>query len=188
MRCFVAIELSDAVRRPLERLLAARATRHRDVRWCTGSQLHITLEFLGDVDEDRLAALHGALATAAARVAPFDIRLAGWGAFPAARRPRVLWCGVDDPAGGAARWMTTAEPLLTELGFPAEERPFTPHVTLARSRGQAGAALLEQVLRALPPLAAPAQRVSDVVLFESVLRPAGAEYRVVERVALGGAP
>ncbi len=186
MRSFVAVELSDDCRAPLVRILRA-LPRQRDVRWCTTDQLHVTLKFLGEVDDARLPPVIDVVERISAAGAPFTIRLGRLGAFPSPRSPRVLWCGLEDPAGGCARWVQAADPLFEALGFPREDRAYTAHITLGRSKGPAGSAALAQALAAAGPVPPLELLVDHVVLFESRLRPSGAEYVPTARARLGPA-
>jgi 2'-5' RNA ligase len=191
MRTFIAVELEPAVRAPVVKLLRGLPA-DRDVRWCTEHQLHVTLKFLGDVREaggrdahPTLVDVCAAAAAASRQVEPFTIRIRGLGCFPSPHSPRVLWCGVDDPAGGCKRWVELADPLFTELGFPPEQRGFTPHITLGRVKGAGGGGVFQRVLEeAVPPLT-PEMQATHVTVFESQLLPTGAVYKVVTTAALG---
>lgn len=184
MHCFVAIELTPAMRQPLIRLLQ-QLPRSREVRWCTEHQLHITLKFLGDVPDEQIPAICEALRETAAATAPYTIRLTQLGCFPSPHSPRVLWCGVDDAAAATAAWVQRADPLLAALGFEPEQRAFTPHITLGRSRSREGAGVLRRVLSECTPLPAVEMMVESLVLFESRLRPSGAEYHAVATFPFG---
>jgi 2'-5' RNA ligase len=186
MRCFVAVELEPALRRPLTRLLREQLPRTREVRWCTEQQLHVTLKFLGEVPDGQLSAVCDAVTAAAEAVEPFSLRLTGLGCFPSPRSPRVLWCGVEDPAGGCARWVDLADPLFEDLGFARETRKFHPHITLGRSKSPAGSDVMRRVLEEVPAPATPAMTVEEVVLFESRLAPGGAQYTPRLKARLGG--
>lgn len=186
MRCFVAIELSDDVKRPLLRLLDERLPRGRGVRWCSPQQLHLTLKFLGEVEQSQLTGVRRALDAASAQLPPFELTLATLGVFPQPERPRVFWVGVDDPAEGCGRWLAAADPLFAELGFASEQRAFTPHITLGRSKSPEGGKLMRSLLSSLPKPGSPTMTADHVVLFESRLRPSGAEYRPVHSAALRG--
>ena len=194
MRCFVAVELEHALRRPLTRLLREQLPRTRDVRWCTEQQLHVTLKFLGEVSDSQLSAVCDAVTAAADFVEPFSLRLTGLGCFPSPRNPRVLWCGVEDQARGCARWVDLADPLFEDLGFPRETRQFHAHITLGRSKSPAGSDVMRRVLEDVPSPATPAMTVEEVVLFESRLAPGGAQYtprfnaRLGRQSARGPAP
>lgn len=185
MRCFIAIELDQTVRDVLLRLLR-ELPRTRDARWCSEAQLHITLKFLGETDAQTIAGVKDAMAAAAEQVAPFQIGLSGLGCFPERRSARVLWCGVSDPGNGCATWLSVADPLLAALGFPPEPRAFTPHITLGRSKSRTGANVLCAVLDTVTAPPAREMTVEKITLFESRLRPQGAQYLPVATVPLTG--
>jgi len=157
----------------------------RDVRWCTEDQLHVTLKFLGDVADAQLPDVIAAIQQAAAQVAPFTIRLSGFGGFPTPRSPRVLWCGIEDEARGCARWVEVADPALADLGFAPEERAYTPHITLGRSKGPGGAGVMRGALEQLRLPESGEMLVDEIVLFESRLSPRGAQYLRAAVVPLG---
>jgi len=176
MRCFVAVELDPALRSPLARMLREQLPRTRDVRWVSERQLHVTLKFLGDVNDGQLPGICDAVAAAAARLTPFPLRLGELGCFPNPRSARVLWCGVEDADGGCAAWLQHADPALAQLGFPPENRAFHPHITLGRSRNAAGTGVIRRVLEEVSAPAPREMTVTRVVLFESRLGPGGAQY------------
>jgi 2'-5' RNA ligase len=184
VRTFIAIELDPAVRRPLVQLLRG-LPRDREVRWCSEAQLHVTLKFLGEVPEERIEDVCEAVAAAARQVPPFAIRVSGLGGFPGRRSPRVLWCGVEDASGSTRRWVELADPLLAALGYPREERAYTPHITLGRARSPGGGRIFERVLESTPAPDTPQMQVAHVIVFESRLSPQGAQYRPVRKIALG---
>lgn len=176
MRCFAAIELDPAVRAPLIKLVRELLPRDREVRWCTEGQLHVTLKFLGEVQDGQIAAVCKAVEAASRMVSPFEIRVVGLGAFPAPHNPRVMWVGVEDPQQGCERWVAEADPFFEKLGFPPEQRAYRPHLTLGRSKGPGGGRLMRRLLDELKPPTGPAMTVREVVLFESRLAPTGAVY------------
>lgn len=192
MRCFVAIELGAAARRVLGGWLGQHS-HTRGVTWCRAEQLHITLKFLGEVSEARVADIAAALAAAARRASPFELRLSALGAFPARGRPRVLWCGVADAGGACAALAALVESACETLGFAPESRPFTAHVTLARARGPGGESALRELLeveaRTKSKVFADAEpfEVSRLVLFESRLAVGGARYVPAATAPLCGA-
>ncbi|MGE0481169.1 MAG: RNA 2',3'-cyclic phosphodiesterase [Phycisphaerae bacterium] len=185
MRAFFAIELDEPTRDAIARFVQTESQRLREARWCTAAQLHVTLKFLGEVDDRAVPELVAIGRAAAAALAPFDLRVSGLGGFPTPRRPRVLWMGVEDATASARRWLADVEPGLAARGFPAETRPFQPHLTLARSRDPAGSTALGAWLarREAPPARTVA--VTHFTLFQSVLKPSGAEYRVLAETPLG---
>ncbi len=185
MRTFIAIELNPEIKRPLSRMLRNDMPAAGDVRWCSDQQLHLTLKFLGEVDDATLPDVCVAAGQACAGVEPFSLRVTGLGCFPAPRNPRVLWCGVDDPQEGCRRWVKLVDPLLAELNFKPETRAFTPHITLGRSRSTASGNVLRQVLESTELPETPEMEVHEVVVFESILAPGGARYRALARLPLG---
>lgn len=136
IRSFVAIDLPDAVKDVLsevgERL--GRQVPERSVRWSRVSGIHLTLKFLGDVDEADLPKIKTALAQVGQRHAPFTFAVAGVGCFPNLRNPRVVWVGIEEETGSLAALQRDVEKSLVPVGFEAEKRAFHPHLTLGRTR------------------------------------------------------
>lgn len=133
MRLFTAIELPPDMLLRLERLIIAlRATAM--INWSPLDNLHITTKFIGEWPASRLAELDGALRSVVRRT-PFEIEIAELGWFPKERSPRVFWAGVHggEPLAELAR---ATEHALESLGVPKEDRPFSPHLTLARIKHQ----------------------------------------------------
>ena len=189
MRCFIAIDLSAGVRDALARLLASLrdAAPRADVRWVDAAQLHLTLKFLGGVPDDRVPAISRALAEAVAGVGAVALSAGGVGAFPSLRRPRVLWAGTTGGAAELAALAATVDRVAVAHGFPPEARPFRGHLTLGRVRSDRGGAALAKALAAAGAPDLGAWTASEVVLYESRLRPTGALYVPISRHALRGA-
>lgn len=187
MRLFVAVDLEEAV---LERIAALQAELRAgagvaDVRWAASEGFHVTLRFLGEVPDRRLPAIIEAMEEAASQEGPFTARARRVGAFPALRRPRVLWVGIE--SAELRRLAEALEQALSKRGFPREERPFTAHLTLARLRSLRGWEDLEGRLKGVLEEDFGSSRVEELVLYRSQLRPSGAVYTALERVSLGGA-
>lgn len=184
MRLFVAVEIPGAVRASLEALLAELRRDVRDVRWSRVESIHLTLKFLGEVEEPRLGPLSGALeAAASAAAGGFEVGVGALGTFGDPRRPRVVWAGVRDPAGGLAALQEAVEAACEGCGFPREERAFSPHLTLARPKGPS-----RDLSRALPARAGwegGRFAVASIVLFQSLLKPEGAAYLPLRVLGLG---
>lgn len=186
MRCFVAVELSPTYQAALASACGPFTKAFPNVRWANPEQLHVTLKFLGDVGAEELPTIRTMIREAAEQVEPFELTLGPFGGFPDGRRPRVLWCGVNDESACCARWVAYAEPRFEELGFEFEERPFHAHITVARARTDAGASNLGKVLSKIESPPVPPLRVERIVLFESCLLPAGPKYKPVYSAALAG--
>ena len=186
MRCFVAIELPDDVRAALARSQASLRQRapRADLRWVDAAGLHVTLKFLGEVAEDRLSALTDALRAAVASPAALALAVAGLGGFPSLGRPRVLWAGIPTGVAELGRLAAALERALAPLGFPPESRPFRGHVTIARVRSPRGIGRIAAAIRAGGDVDFGRWTATDVVLFQSRLRPSGAVYEPLARFAL----
>jgi RNA 2',3'-cyclic 3'-phosphodiesterase len=179
-RAFVAVV-------PPEPVLAAvgvaldgvRAAAPEGARWTVREQHHLTLQFLGNrVELDAVGAALHELAVAAA-----DVQLGGIGAFPSARRGRVLWVGVSTGEAFLAQLAAAVGVLLAPLGYEPEARPYHPHCTLARWKTPTD---LRPIVDNEGGAVGDPWRATEVVLFESVLRPTGAQYVAREVVALAG--
>jgi len=134
IRTFIAIDLSDEHRAALDRVQmqfkAERASRY--VRWVAPSSIHLTLKFLGDVETAQMPALFQAVTDACVGIAPFTLQVSGAGAFPNTRRPNVVWVGVQGEVERATVLAKKIKEACAALGFPREDRAFSPHLTLGR--------------------------------------------------------
>ncbi len=176
VRTFIAVPLSDEIRRALGRVAEEGREAGGDVKWVEPALIHLTLRFLGDVAEDRLPAVQDALRAAAGAAAPFDLRVAGVGAFPDLRRPRVIWAGGEEK-GGVLRGLAAAvEAACVRLGFGPSDHPFSPHLTLGRVKSLKGIDNLRPVLERHAGDDFGTERVASFHLMKSVLRPEGPEY------------
>ncbi len=187
LRLFLALEPSDGVRRE-----AGRAEEHLGAalpglraRYAAPDAVHLTLVFLGAVDEGRVAALERAAGGVARTARPFRCATAGLGAFPSARRPSVLWLGLDQDGDALSGLQRDLERALGAFLQRDERRRFVPHLTLARVTGLGGTPrdAVAEALRAFRPERAP-WYVEALVLFQSELGPAGARHTPLARLPL----
>lgn len=177
--------LDDATRAAL----AARVERLRPlaagVAWVAPANLHVTLKFLGGVEEPKIELVQSALARAVRGATPFELSVAGLGAFPSATRPRVIWAGIAAGRGELAGLAASVEHELAPIGFPPEERPFSSHVTLGRVRE---ARRNEQLAAAFEHGQAErfgTIRIQHVSLMRSDLSPRGARYSEISAHPIG---
>ena len=184
MRLFVAVNLPGEIRRSVHATLQVLRTEEMDVRWTAAESLHVTVKFLGEVDTARRAAIEAVLLEAASAHSPFGITLGGVDAFPGLHRPRIWILRVrDDGALGALQ--RDVERLLAPLGFGAEDRPYTPHVTIGRARGRHGST-------PAPPASVPdgpldlRVPVTTMDLMKSETGAGGARYERLAAVPLAG--
>jgi 2'-5' RNA ligase len=180
MRLFVAVVMPDSVRGALAAAVERLRPRAAGVAWVANPNLHVTLKFLGEVDEARLPAVQGALRRAVAGLAPFEVRVRALGAFPTPARPRVLWAGIADAGGRLGALARRVDEALGGAGFPREARPYAGHITLGRVREPRGDPALAAALAEAAHLDFGAVQVTHVVLMRSELSRCGARHSPVE--------
>ena len=188
-RLFVAIDLPDEVKTLLRSLQAQLGRHTRAVRWADPDGTHLTLKFLGAVQVAQIEAVTQGMHAAARGHAPLTLRTEALGGFPNGQRPRVLWLGVAGDLDALGAVKDAVEREIAPLGFPTEQRPFAPHLTLGRSHKDPRPAELAEIGRALAQTAAPAPvafEVRELVLMRSELRPGGARYTPVAHAAFDG--
>ncbi|HKS83625.1 MAG TPA: RNA 2',3'-cyclic phosphodiesterase [Candidatus Acidoferrales bacterium] len=181
MRLFVAIDFPDAVREAIRGLIAQLKPESRSARWVRPEGMHITLKFLGETDPSRLGSIRSAL-SAIQSSQPVEMRFRALGFFPNERRPRVLWIGVEASPILAAL-AADADRALASIGFAPESRAFVPHLTLARFQSPKGTESLVRKAGELKDAEFGSTRESQFYLFQSILKPSGAEYRRLETFA-----
>jgi len=169
VRLFFAIELPAEVRAALGRLRDGGD----DYRWVEPGQLHVTLAFLGEQPEDALRRLEQIGTSAAAASRAGTLRLGEAGSYGPRGAPRVLWIGLGGDVAGLIGLQSNLASALRQAGFAIEDRPFSPHITLARRRERAA-----QGKPAWPPSQVPTATIPlrELVLFQSKLSPKGAIY------------
>ena len=181
LRTFIAIELDEELLGHLVRVQDRLRTQvaPRSVRWVRPEGVHLTLKFLGDTLPDQVDAVKVALDRAASEVSPFTFTMGGVGCFPNTHRPRVVWVGLQEPTGTLSRLRDAVESHVAPLGFPTENRPFHPHLTLGRVQRYASKSEVRQVGEVVASSAVGTldeMRVIRVSYIKSDLRPSGAVY------------
>jgi len=184
-RLFTAVELNPAaheavVTRQREIGTALRGAGDLDLRVTSAEQLHLTMVFIGEVDEARVALVEQALVQPIG-LAPFTLELGGCGMFPSSGRPRVLWLGVSRGAQELGQLHRAVSDRLETVGIPRESRPYHPHLTIGRWRDGGR----QSIRQACPPGEwSVSELVEHLTLFRSRLSPRGAEHTVIVRTPL----
>jgi len=192
MRLFVALDIPEPVRREVRRRMAGLRERLPRARWVNPDVLHLTLLFLGEVPADGVGALADRLRDAVAPFPAMALRLAGAGTFPADRPARVAWLGVAAPPQIVPMQAAVAAAAREALGLPepsatSGERPYRPHVTLARCPSPWPRGAAEKFAAAFPGETGPPFVATRGVLVESKLSPQGPRYRELAALPLAGA-
>jgi len=194
MRVFVAIDLNHEIRDKIARFLEGVREFAPDARWVSPESLHITLKFIGEQRPEQVAAITERLQSVAGK--KVEIRVGGYGFFPTAKAPRVFWLGIQ--AGPAlAEVAASIDSALAELKIPREDRPYSPHLTLARGGAGSGSpkwrkgngpnptfATLQKRIAVLSELDFGRMTAREFFLYQSQLSPGGSKYTKLQAFPL----
>jgi 2'-5' RNA ligase len=189
VRLFVAVEIGEILAQGAAKLTeelqrrAIEAARRAKVTWIPAERMHLTIRFIGEVDDEKASMVRTVLEKPLV-VTPFNLTLCGVGTFPKSGTPRVVWLGVTDGREPLLRLEHAITARLGHLGIPEEERAYSPHLTLARVREPAGL----QSARLVDGLAdrlIGTTHIETITLFQSKLSPKGPTYTPLVRTRLG---
>jgi RNA 2',3'-cyclic 3'-phosphodiesterase len=196
MRIFIGIDLDSEVRARIARFVEGVQGFAPDARWVRPESLHITLKFIGEQTPEQTEAIAERLRRIES--AAFEIRAGGYGFFPTAKAPRVFWIGIHAGPELAAL-AEIIDVAVAELGIPREDRPYSPHLTLARAGGRSGSPkrrkgdgpnavfeVLEKRLAAMGELDFGKMTAREFILYQSQLSPKGSKYTNLQRFPLIG--
>mgnify|MGYP005839686527 CR=1 FL=1 len=188
-RLFIALELPSELVASLEEVQAQliRQTPPRTVRWVQPGSIHLTLKFLGDSPVSQRISLEDALRRATNEHIPFRITAGGLGCFPNTNRPRVVWIGIRETANTLTALRDSVERFVAPLGYPTENRPFSPHLTLGRVNRDASHAAIQKLGNLIAGISLGdlyTWTVTEVSLMRSELRPDGAVYTALHHAPL----
>ncbi len=188
VRVFVAVQLPAPQRAALEVSVAGlREYGLSNVRWVRSEGIHLTLKFLGDIPTSQIGEATTAVRHSAAESHPFRLQLGTLGVFPNLKGARVLWCGVKGDMESLSKLQEGTESALQLLGYPRENRPFSPHLTLGRIREggrSSDMTQLQQVLDNCVPRHRESWLVTEVSLMRTTSMPGGSRYDVVATAKL----
>ena len=188
MRCFIAIELPEEARTGLVRLKKElERDEHRFVKWVEPGGIHLTLKFLGNIPAKRVTEIAEAMGKSAQGISQFHLEISDLGAFPNLSQARVIWVGIGGEVDKLSRLVQNVDSGLAAIGFAKEQRPFVPHLTLARirqgvsppERREFGELVGSTIFRSKYRI-----EVEAISLMRSQLTPAGAVYTRLNTVAL----
>lgn len=188
IRTFIAVEIPVSIRRRIEELQESLAPAAEDVKWVEPENIHLTLKFLGEVDERDVYTVCKSVEAAVAGTTPFEITVAGVGAFPNANRPRVIWAGVRQGSQEITAIHDAIDESLEGQGYPREDRSYTPHFTIGRIRRTVPNPRLQNALDQQANWEAGSCPVHEVLIMASQLGPKGPQYTVMGRGPLSGDP
>ena len=185
MRSFIAIELPESTQSELGEIQRELKKTGADIRWVRPENIHLTLKFLGDIEEGLCNDITRVIEGACNTFQPFSLSIQGTGVFPNARAPRVVWVGLsqDTSLAGIKQEIDTG---LVPLGFEQEDRSFVPHLTLGRFRSSQGKRSLMDKVVQLRDNSYGVIDVKSIALMRSDLSPHGARYTKIAEIPLGG--
>jgi 2'-5' RNA ligase len=175
LRTFIAVELDKQIIEELTRALNLLKETQGDVKWVTPPNAHITLKFLGSVDEQKIDKINKVIQESVSAYRPFSLTMQSLGAFPTLSSPKVIWIGALSEENNLEKLTQTLETKLVSLHFPKEKRDFKSHITIGRVRSNKNKAGLINLLQTLE-IAKKEMLVKTVTLFKSTLSPKGSIY------------
>lgn len=157
-----------------------------DMKWVDPRQYHLTLKFLGEVQEAMIPRVEAALSRAAPGHGPFELECSGVGAFPRVQLPSVVWAGCKSGAVTLSNLAARVDAEMATVGFAPETRPFSPHLTLGRARERGSAPALTAAIQQLSASYFGTIQVDRILLMKSVLTPRGPVYSLLKSINLNG--
>jgi 2'-5' RNA ligase len=187
IRAFLAIDPPDEIIREIGAVQGRlRKLIEGDIRWVRPEGIHLTLKFFGDIFAAEVPNIAAVVEKAVEKEKPFSLAIGGAGVFPDPHRPRVLWLGMSGDVGRLLAFQKGLDQSLHEIGFPREERPFRPHLTLGRIKTSRGLIGLERALEKGEEYTAGRFVALGLSLMQSELMPRGAVYKQLKWFPLAG--
>jgi len=185
VRAFIAIAVPESLLKSCQDIVAQLRGLNLQGRFAKTQSIHLTLQFLGNIEEDQVVGIAQVLEQAGREVAPFDLEVGRLGVFPQLANPRVVWLGVE-PVDGLLKLQSKIQRGLEPLGFPREKRDFHPHLTLFRLKSRKNLSPLTEYLKAEGPHQKACMiQAEQIHLYQSILKPQGAEYLKLFTARLG---
>ncbi|MFQ5722554.1 MAG: RNA 2',3'-cyclic phosphodiesterase [Candidatus Aminicenantales bacterium] len=184
MRTFIAIDLAPSIKDELSHFIQKLASVSSNIKWVKKNGMHLTLKFLGEIEEDKVEEIKSCLSEISKDHAPFSLQLKGTGSFPPGKKkPRVLWIGIEENKN-LIILQSDLEKKLTKLGFPPEKRTFRPHLTLGRVKTVSQLGKIMAYLEKNREKSFGHMEVNKIIFFRSILKPTGAEYQALAEFEL----
>lgn len=184
MRTFIAIDFEEEIKKKLYFLLLELDKVSQNIKWVKKEGMHLTLKFLGEIEEEKIPKIEAVLSTISKMYSPFPLRLKGTGTFPPGKKnPRVIWIGIE---GGQTlkELQAQLEEELEKLDLPREKREFHPHLTLGRVKIQSHLGGVLSQLEREKETTFGEMKVNKITFFQSILKPTGAEYKALSEFEL----
>jgi RNA 2',3'-cyclic 3'-phosphodiesterase len=184
LRCFIAIEIPEAVKNAIADSVGSLKRSGADVKWVSPEHIHLTLQFLGTTEESLIPEIKEALGKILSPYAPFYIKISSVGCFPDGRRPRVIWVGLEESRTLINLQRDIAAGMM-RFGYQKEERDFTPHVTIGRVKSLRNTGDMLRRLEEIKATSFSDFEVQNITLMKSELTPSGAIYYSLAEIPFG---
>ena len=187
MRTFIAIELPQEIQNCLSRLQSQLDTAGASIKWVEKQNIHLTLKFLGEVEEEKLEKIFLLVDSAAQQNPSFGIKISYLGAFPREQSPRIIWAGLETGDEETKIIAKELEEKLLKLGIPKEERAFSSHITIGRARSGKNLKKLSEKLTTLKDCFKQENlnfTAGSITLYKSTLTPKGPIYEILKTASL----
>lgn len=178
IRTFIALEIPQDIKAYLGEIISGLKHKNRGIKWVQPEGLHITLKFLGNIDETIIPSLSRELDAVAVSFPEACVSLSRLGAFPDTRRPRVIWAGLGGDTAILADIAEKTDIVCTSFGMEPEKRPFRAHITIGRLK-------IPTVVDLAQEIREKDFTINHLILYKSELTPSGARYSVLQRSVLG---
>ena len=186
MRIFVAIELESSIKEEIARIQTRLKVTQDKIKWVEPSSVHLTLKFLGEIEEEKLEKVHRITEELGERISPFKIEVKGMGVFPGFSSPRVIWIGARDTSGELEELAARLEEALAREGFVREKRKWKAHLTLGRVKFLKETERLRELIQKEMETEAGKMEVKDLTIMQSQLTPKGPIYTSLGKIYLKG--
>jgi 2'-5' RNA ligase len=184
MRIFISVELPDEVKKNITELINELKLTEAGVRWVETKNLHITLKFLGWVDDKKLNDVIDLATRAAGGSGSFKAKFEGIGTFPPGKAPRVIWAGIVEGGDKLERIADALEKHFSGAGYRSEERGFSSHITIGRVKDNRGVDKLKEKMSGFERSNFGEMKVDQIAIMRSTLTPHGPVYEIIREVKL----
>ncbi len=184
LRCFIAIDIPKEIKENISEVINLLSKYGADIKWVKPENLHITLKFLGKTQDLLISKIKEELSHVISLYNPFHIKIYGTGMFPAVKRPRIIWIGVEN-SNVLISLKEDIEESMSMLGYQKEEKEFNPHLTIGRIRSHKGIQNIIAALNNFKDKFFGNIMIERIKLMKSDLKPEGAEYTCLSDFMLG---
>jgi len=186
MRAFIAIPLDEEAHKELSILQERLRKANADIKWVKPSNIHLTLKFLGEIENRQAEEIIARLQDITKSQRPFYMHISNIGAFPRPSYPRVVWSGIDEGKDESANLQKLVEETMSKLGFEKEQRPFMGHLTLGRVRSLKNKNEFLELMEKEKDFSIDKRILVDrIILYRSTLLPEGPLYSPIKEFLFG---